>query len=194
VRDARDWTHAALFGALWGAAEATLGTALKVTQLPLSGLVMAAVGVLCLVTVRRLRPRIGICLVAGVVAAFLKVFTLGGVVVGPVVGIVSEAIVVELAMTATRSSLVGALVGGALALATTPLQRVISAGLIAGPDAVKALALASQVVAARIGLAKLSAGALLALVIVVTGGAGAAVGAWSWRVAGRVARRLRVSA
>ncbi|MFI5166043.1 MAG: hypothetical protein ACHQQS_05450 [Thermoanaerobaculales bacterium] len=194
MRDARDWTHAALFGALWGAAEATLGTALKVTQLPLSGLVMAAVGVLCLVTVRRLRPRIGICLVAGVVAAFLKVFTLGGVVVGPVVGIVSEAMVVELAMTATRSSLVGALVGGALALATTPLQRVISAGLIAGPDAVKALALASQAVAARIGLAKLSAGALLALVIVVTGGAGAAVGAWSWRVAGRVARRLRGSA
>jgi hypothetical protein len=191
VRDARAWTHAALFGSLWGAAEASLGSVLKAANVPLSGLAMAAVGVLCLLTVRRLQPTVGINLVTGVVAACVKVFSLGGLVLGPVAGIVAEALVVELAMTATASSAAGAVAGGALALAEAPLQMVFTAVVITGPEAAAALDKAARALAAGVSAPAASPLGVLAAVAGAAALIGGVVGALSWRVAGRVARRVR---
>jgi hypothetical protein len=191
MKDARAWTHAALFGSLWGAAEASLGTVLKATQLPLSGVVMASVGVLCLATARRLQPTAGISLATGAVAAFLKVFSLGGLVLGPVAGILAEAALVEIAMTATASSTLGAIVGGALALAEAPLQMVLTAMVITGPAAAAALAKAARLLAAGVSLPGASPVAVLAAITGISALIGGVVGGLCWRVAGRVARRLR---
>lgn len=191
MRDARAWTHAALFGSLWGAAEASLGSVLKAANVPLSGLAMGAVGVLCLLTVRRLQPTVGVNLVTGVVAACVKVFSLGGLVLGPVAGIVAEALVVELAMTATASSAAGAVVGGALALAEAPLQMAFTAVVITGPEAAAALDKAARVLAAGVSAPAASPLGVLAAVAGAAALIGGVVGALSWWVAGRVARRVR---
>ena len=191
MRDARAWTHAALFGSLWGAAEASLGTVLKAAHIPLAGLVMASIGVLCLLTVRRLQPVVGVSLATGVVAAFLKVFSLGGLVLGPAAGIVAEAALVELAMSATGSSAIGALLGGALALAEAPLQMAFTAVVITGPEAAAALGKAARALASGISLPAVSPLAVLVAVTAASALAGAAVGGFCWRVAGRVARRVR---
>jgi hypothetical protein len=191
VKDARAWTHAALFGSLWGAAEASLGTVLKAAHIPLAGLVMASIGVLCLLTVRRLQPVVGVSLATGVVAAFLKVFSLGGLVVGPAAGILAEAALVELAMTASASSAIGAVLGGAMALAEAPLQMVFTAFVITGPEAAAALERAARALASGISLPAASPLAVLLAVAAASALAGAAVGGLSWRVAGRVVRRVR---
>jgi hypothetical protein len=190
VKDARAWTHAALFGSLWGAAEASLGTVLKAAHIPLAGLIMASIGVLCLLTVRRLQPVVGVSLATGVVAAFLKVFSLGGLVLGPAAGILAEAALVELAMTATASSTIGAVLGGALALAEAPLQMVFTAVVITGPEAAAALERAARALASVISLPAASPLAVLVAVAAASALAGAAVGGLSWRVAGRVVRRV----
>jgi hypothetical protein len=190
VNDARAWTHAALFGSLWGAAEASLGTVLKAAHIPLAGLIMASIGVLCLLTVRRLQPVVGVSLATGVVAAFLKVFSLGGLVLGPAAGILAEAALVELAMTATASSTIGAVLGGALALAEAPLQMVFTAVVITGPEAAAALERAARALASVISLPAASPLAGLVAVAAASALAGAAVGGLSWRVAGRVVRRV----
>jgi hypothetical protein len=192
VRDARAWTHAALFGSLWGAAEVSLGTVLKAAQVPLSGMVMAGIGVLCLLTARRLQPNPGVCLAAGTVAAFLKVFSLGGLIVGPVAGILAEAALVELAMTATRTSAVGAVLGGALAFAEAPLQMVFTVLVITGPQAA-ALARVAQRLASGLSFPAVSPAAVVGAVAVLAALLGAVVGGASWRVADRVARRLGAS-
>jgi hypothetical protein len=194
VKDARAWTHAALFGSLWGAAEASLGTALKAGHVPLSGLIMASIGVLCLLTVRRLQPTAGVSLVTGVVAACLKIFSLGGLVIAPAVGILAEAALVELAMTATASSALGAIAGGALALAEPPLQMVFTAVVITGPEAAAAIEKAARALAAQRWFPAASPLGVLAAVAIISALLGAAVGALSWRVAGRVVRRVRGSA
>jgi hypothetical protein len=191
VKDARTWTHAALFGSLWGAAEASLGTVLKAAHIPLAGLVMASIGVLCLLTVRRLQPAAGVSLATGFVAAFLKVFSLGGLVLGPAAGILAEAALVELAMTASASSAIGAVFGGALALAETPLQMALTAFVITGPEAVAALERAARALASAISLPAASPLAVLLAVAGASALVGAAVGGLSWRVAGRVVRRVR---
>jgi hypothetical protein len=190
VRDARSWTYAALFGSLWGAAEASLGAIAKATQLPLSGLPMAALGVVCLVVARRLRPAPGLSGVMGVVAAFLKVFSLGGLIVGPVVAILVEALLVELAMTLGNSSRPAAVLGGALALAASPMQMVLTALLVTGPEAALALDTLARRAASAVGLPSASAAAVMAILMVATAVAGGLLALYACRLAARVGRRL----
>jgi hypothetical protein len=190
VRDARPWTHAALFGALWGAAELTLGTALNLSRLPFAGVVMGLIGLTCLVTLRRLQPRPGVCLLAGAVAVFLKVFMVGGVSLGPLLGIGGEAVLVELAFTLTASRQPGAVLAGILALAAPPGQLVLWLWLLGGRDTLDAYGRATRAVLALVGLGELSGVAILGLVLGAFAGGGAAAGWWSWRLAGRVQQRL----
>lgn len=188
--DARPWTQAALFGALWGAMELSLGTVLQLGRVPLKGLLMGSLGLLCLVTLRRLQPRPGVCLTAGAVAVFLKVFTLGGFFPGPIIGIAGEALVMELAFTLTFSRAAGAVVGGALALALNPVQMFLMTWVVAGPEAVGAALHATRLAAQRLGVVGIDGTTILITLVAINGGFGAAVGALSWVVAGRVRRRI----
>jgi len=190
VTDVRPWTYAALFGALWGALEASLGTAAHLAKLPLRGTLMGLAGLLCLLCLRRLQPRPGVCLLAGVVAMFLKVFTLGGLYPGPLIGIAVQALAVELAMTASGGRAVGAALGGAVTLATNPLQKLAMTWVVAGGDAMRAVLDLMAAAASAVGLGGLRPAAVVAAVAALYGVAGAAGGLWAWWVAGRVARRL----
>lgn len=192
MKDVRPWTYAALFGALWGALEATLGTAVYLGKLPMRGTLMGLAGLLCLVCLRRLQPRPGVCLLAGVVAVFLKVFTLGGLYPGPLIGITVQALAVEIAMTASGGRAVGAAVGGAVTMATNPLQKLAMTWVVAGDEAMRAALELFRASAAVLGLDGLSAELVVGLVVAFAATLGAAGGLWAWWVAGRVARRLGV--
>jgi len=190
MTDVRPWTYAALFGALWGALEATMGTALYLGRVPFKGTMMGIVGLLCLICLRRLQPRPGVCLLAGAVAVFLKVFTLGGFYAGPIIGITVEALSVEIAMTGLGGGAIGAAVGGFMTMATNPLQKLVTARIVAGPEAVKASFQLLEESAAALGFSEIRAVALFASIVVATGLVGSAGALWAWWVAGRVAERL----
>jgi len=191
MNDARAWTTAALFGALWGAAEVTIGLLLKASGVPFYGLLLASIGVVCMVTARRLRPAPGSTLIMGLVVALLKVFSAGGLALGSVLGILLEATVLEIAFTATGSSGAGALLGGGLALASAPAQNFAWIFLIAGPQAAEALQRTVRRIGALVGLGSFSLWGLLAVPVLAAGVLGVLVGAFAWRTAGRVRRRLR---
>jgi hypothetical protein len=190
VKDVRPWTYAALFGTLWGAIEATLGTALYLSKLPLRGTIIGLAGILCLVCLRRLQPRPGVCLLAGVVAVFLKIFTLGGLYTGPIIGISVQALALEIAFTGTGSRAIGAAIGGFIALATNPLQMVLTMWVVMGSDAVRAYLRVLQEAAAAVGLGVVRPEYVFGAVVVAKGLVGFAGGFWAWWVAGRVMRRL----
>ena len=190
MKDVRPWTYAALFGTLWGALEATLGTAVYLGRVPFKGTMMGIIGLLCLICLRRLQPRPGVCLLAGAVAVFLKVFTLGGFYLGPVVGITVQALSVEIAMTGLGGGALGAAVGGFVTTATNPLQKLVTARIVAGPEAVAASLRLLEESAGALGLHGVRAVVLLGAVVVLTGLVGSAGGVWAWWVAGRVELRL----
>ena len=190
MRDVRPWTYAALYGALWGALEATVGTAVYLGKLPFRGTIMGLLGLLCLVCLRRLQPRPGVCLLAGAVAIFLKIFTLGGLYPGPIIGIAVQALAVEIAMTGSGGRSIGAAIGGAVTLATNPLQKVGMMWLVAGSEAVGAYLKVLQETAAVVGLGSVRPAVVFAVVVTATGLVGAVGGLWAWWVAGRVMRRL----
>jgi hypothetical protein len=183
MKDLRPWTHAALYGALWGALEATAGTALHLGRVPFRGEVMGLLGLVCLVCLRRLQPRVGVVLAAGLTAMFLKVFTLGGFFLGPLVGIAVQTLAVEIGFIVARGP-VAAAVGGAVALGTNPVQRVITAWIVGGSEA------ATAVLRAVGRLGGIDAWWILFALVGLTGSIGVLGGVWAWRLAGRVVRRL----
>lgn len=190
MNDARQWTYAALFGALWGALEASVGTAVHLGRMPLRGMLMGILGLLCLVCLRRLQPRPGVCLLAGLVAAFLKIFTLGGLYPGPLVGIMVEAVAVELAMTLSGGRALGAVFGGAVTLGTNPLQKLAMTWLVAGTEAMRSIVDIGEKTVASVGLQGLGPVAIVTALVTTQAVVGALGGLWAWRVAGRVARRV----
>lgn len=95
----RDLVTLAVFGALWGLVETSLGTLLKSLHLPMSGLVLSGVALFIALTARVIVPRRGSTLFIAAIALLLKLFSVGSVVVGPLVGILSEALVVELVLS-----------------------------------------------------------------------------------------------
>ena len=183
MKDLRPWTHAALFGALWGVLEATAGTVLHLGRAPLRGEIMGLLGLVCLVCLRRLQPRVGVVLVAGLAAIFLKVFTMGGLYPGPLIAIGIQALAVEIGFFVARGP-VAAAIGGAVALGTNPVQRVLMAWAVSGSEA------ATAVIRAVGELGGVEPIPVLGAFVGLAATLGAVGGIWSWRLAGRVSRRL----
>lgn len=98
----RELVTLAVFGALWGVAEISLGSLFHVLDLPLSGTLMAAIGLAIALTGRIFLPRKGSTFFIGVIATILKLFSIGSVVISPMIAILSEALIAELVLTLSR--------------------------------------------------------------------------------------------
>lgn len=189
ARDARVWTHAALFGSLWGALEMSVGTVVKASRIPLAGVVMACLGLLCMITLRRLQPWPGVVFTAGVVAAFLKVFALGGLYPGPIVAILMEAAMVELAFLTLGNRVAAAVAGGALSVGIGPAQLLITLRLVAGREILESVIAGARRLLVALDAPHLPAVSVLLAVMIAFSLVGAAAGAAAWGMAGRVLRR-----
>jgi hypothetical protein len=129
----RELATLAVFGALWGLSEATLGSVLKTLNIPMSGVALSSIGLTIALVGRVFVPRRGSTLFIGVIAMLVKLFSLGGVIIGPMVGIITEAIVAELALSLSGRPrrLVFAL-AGALGVAWVMLQPLVTGPLLFG--------------------------------------------------------------
>jgi hypothetical protein len=129
----RELATIAVFGTLWGISEITLGSVLKSLNVPFSGAVLAAIGLTIALIGRVFVPKKGSTLFIGVIAMLLKLFSLGGVIIGPMVGIFGEALVAEIILsllgTPRRFSLIMA---GALGVVWTLLQPFVTGPLLFG--------------------------------------------------------------
>lgn len=190
MKDARDWTAAALVGALWGALELSIGTALHLSRIPLRGTLMAVAGLICLVTLRRLRGGPGSVMLAGMIAASLKIFTLGGLYPGPLIGILVEAVVVEVCFDVFGCRRAAAVLGGAVVLGVTPIQMTLMVWVVAGRETVAATAMALRRGLEWLGVGSIPASGVLTGVVVVMAAIGGLAGWWAWAVSDSVARRL----
>ena len=129
----RELATLAVFGALWGLVEISLGAFLKSLNIPLSGMVLAAIGLFIALIGRVFVPKVGSTLFIGVIATFLKLFSLGGVIIGPMVGILTEAIVAEIALTSFKKpSRTAFTVAGALGVTWVLIQPFITNPLLFG--------------------------------------------------------------
>ncbi|MBI9045057.1 MAG: hypothetical protein JEZ06_11255 [Anaerolineaceae bacterium] len=129
----RELTTLAVFGVLWGIVEISLGSVLKSLNIPLSGVVLSTLGLILMMIGRVFVPKKGSSLFIGVLACILKLFSLGGVIIGPMIGIITEAVIVELLLSLsanpTRAKFVFA---GAIGVFWCMIQPFVTGPLLFG--------------------------------------------------------------
>jgi hypothetical protein len=134
----RELVYVAIFGAIWGALELTLGSYLHVIFPPLAdtflvGLLMASLGAIVALIGRHFVPRTGSVFMISVVAAILKMISIGGVTVGPLVAILAEGLLMELGLILARRPTRWAFVfAGALAVAWNFFHKFIMMYILFG--------------------------------------------------------------
>lgn len=191
----RELATLAVFGALWGLVEISLGSVLKTLNVPLSGMVLAAIGLTVALVGRVFVPRRGSTLFIGVIAMLLKLFSLGGVVIGPMVGIFTEALVAEIVLSLAGKPRRGALVlAGALGVAWVLVQPFVTGPLLFGRTIftvwLDLLDLGKQLLGIDASAAIWIVLSLLAIYMAV----GALAGWLSWDIAKLLQKRLGRSA
>lgn len=123
----------AVFGALWGVVEISLGALLHAIDIPLSGMVLAATGLAVALTGRLFVPRRGSTLFIGVIAMALKLFSIGSVVLGPMIGILSEALVAEAILSLfNRPTRFALLLAGGLGVLWTLIHPFVTNPILFG--------------------------------------------------------------
>jgi hypothetical protein len=172
------WSHVAAFGALWGGIEITLGSFLHTLRFPFAGVLLSSLGAMLLIAARQILPARGASLATAVVAALCKSISPGGVILGPMVGIATEGLLVEIALLlAPRHLFSGAVAGGLCALWAT-FQQVLSQIVFYGAEVITLYLVALRRARDWLGLPLAAGwwalGALLGVVLLIGCGAGIA--------------------
>jgi hypothetical protein len=191
----RDWVYIAVFGALWGAIEITLGAYLHVIFPPLAdtflvGMIMAGLGGIIALTGRHFVPYTGSVLMIGVVTALLKALSLGGVKVGPMVAILAESLLIEAGLLACQPSRWGFALAGALAVSWNFFHKFVMMRLLFGQGVSEVAIKMVKEGSALLGLDVRYSIAILVVLFFVRLVVGAMAGWLAWDLGGAVQRRL----
>jgi hypothetical protein len=125
----------AVFGTLWGASEMSLGAVFHSLKIPLASVFLATIGLILMLLCRIFVPRRGATFFTGVIAMLLKLFSIGSFVIGPMIGIIAEAIIAELVLSAfQRPTRLVFMFAGALSILWSLIQPFFTGLLIFGRD------------------------------------------------------------
>jgi len=182
----------AVFGALWGVVEIGLGSVLHAIKIPLTGLVLTAMGLLVALIGRLFVPKRGSTFFIGVIATVLKLFSIGNIIIGPMIGILTEALVAELILDIfpipTRLSFILAVAGGAL---WTLIQPFVTGLLIFGRSLLSIWLDTIDAGSRLLGLSSQAALWIVLALILLHLAVGAAGGWLAWSLGQIVSIRLR---
>ena len=131
----RELVTLTVFATLWGAVEISLGSLLHMLNVPMSGPLLAAIGLAIALIGRLFVPRRGSTIYIGVIVMVLKLFSIGSVVLGPMLGILIEAGIAEIVLTAFgRPRRLSFVLAGALGVLWTLAQPFFTGIVLFGRD------------------------------------------------------------
>ena len=179
----RDLVYIGVFGALWGVLELSLGSLLHMVNLPFTGGVMVVLGISIALIGRMFVPKVGSIFLIGVVSALLKLLSMGGVVINPLIGILAESVLAELAVSGLGgSSRVSYMLAGILAALWTVFQPVLTMGIMGGAGIVSSLSFIAERGARTLGVGADVVIAIFAVLIAVHVALGVLGGLLGWEV------------
>lgn len=188
----RALVYIGVFGALWGAVETTLGSVFHTLNVPFSGLMLTGIGMATALIGRLFVPQRGSVFFIGVVAAFLKMFSIGGIVILPVFAILVESLIAELVLSLRpRPGRAIFVLAGSLACFWPFVHPFITQGILAGSGIFTIYTRTIRNGARLLGLPDTAVLAVLAALIVLHLLVGAAAGLLAWDAGRVIARRLR---
>lgn len=187
----RELVLLAVFGVLWGIVEMSLGTVLKSLNVPFSGAVLGGIGLAIVLIGRLFVPRRGSSIFIGVIAMLLKLFSLGGVVVGPMVGIFGEALIAELVLSlGGQPRRVLFMLAGGLGVLWTLLQPFVTGPLLFGVSLVETWSNTINQGSSALGMDSSAVFIIVILLIVIRLVIGGIAGWFAWDVGRELQKRL----
>ena len=133
------WLKAAVLGSLWAAVEILLGSFLHNLRVPFSGSTLAFIAVWLVIAFSRNWKEKGLIWRAGLIAALMKSISPSAVILGPMIGIFTEALLLELAIRILGRNLFGFVVGGSLAVLSALMHKAVNLLILYGFDLVLVL-------------------------------------------------------
>ncbi|MBL7192004.1 hypothetical protein ISS30_09935 [bacterium] len=108
----RRTAYLAVFGAVWGGMEMVMGGILHSMQIPLRGMIMSTIGAFILCAGRLWIGGRGTAVSIGVITAFLKLFSIGGLVLSPAIAIIMESLIAEIVFDIMGAKRLSCLISG----------------------------------------------------------------------------------
>ncbi|NCA86763.1 MAG: hypothetical protein EOM83_14540 [Clostridia bacterium] len=191
VLDSR-WLQASVVGSLWASTEIILGSFLHNLQMPFAGTLLAMLGVM-LLTAFHQRWRVkGLFWRAGIICALMKSISPSAILLGPMTGILAEALLLELVVRIAGANLVGYLLAGAVALSSAIVHKIITLLIMYGFDIVNVISNLYAFAADQLGFTAISPRLALLLLFALYALLGMAAAAAGYFV-GKKNSRLSVS-
>ena len=133
------WLKAAVAGSLWASIEIIVGSFLHNLSIPFSGTILSFAGVYLLVSFFQVWKENGLIWRAGLICALMKSISPSAIILGPMIGIMSEALLLEMTIFLLGRNMAGYITGGGLAVLSTLIQKAINLLILYGFDFVSIL-------------------------------------------------------
>jgi nucleoside-triphosphatase THEP1 len=133
------WLKASVIGSFWASIEIILGSFLHNLKVPLSGTILSFISVFLLISFLQIWKENGLVLRAGIICALMKSISPSALIIGPMIGIFTEAMLLEFFIWFLGKNLLGYMAGGAFAILSALLHKLVSLIILYGFDFVKIL-------------------------------------------------------
>jgi nucleoside-triphosphatase THEP1 len=161
------WLKASVLGSIWASIEILLGTFLHNLKIPFSGMILSLIGVWLIISFLQVWKERGLVWRAGIICALMKSISPSAIILGPMIGIFTEALLIEFFIFVLGKNIVGYLFAGAFAVLSSLLQKFFSLLILYGFDFLKILNDLYHFAVKQIGLNALSPSNLLIVITTI---------------------------
>jgi hypothetical protein len=131
------WLKAAVVGGLWASIEIIIGSFFHNLRIPFAGSILAANGTILMIAFYQMWPEKGLIWRAGLIAALMKSISPSAIILGPMIGILSEAFIIEFFIRFFGNNVISLSIAGALSVSSALIHKVFSLLLLYGFNIVK---------------------------------------------------------
>ena len=131
------WLKAAVLGGLWATIEIILGSFFHNLRIPFSGTLLAMNGIILMIAFYQRWTEKGLIWRAGLICALMKSISPSAVILGPMVGIMTEALILSLLVYLLGNRLLTYLIAAPLAVFSALIHKIISVLILYGYNIVK---------------------------------------------------------
>lgn len=131
------WLKAAVLGGLWASVEIIIGSFFHNLRLPFAGTILSVNATLLMIAFYQMWPEKGLIWRAGLIAALMKSISPSAIILGPMIGILSEALIIEAFLRLFGNNLISLSLAGALSVSSALIHKVVSLLILYGLNILK---------------------------------------------------------
>lgn len=161
------WMKAAVAGGLWASFEIIVGSLLHNLHLPFSGTLLATFSVILMISFLQLWNESGLIWRAGLICGLMKSLSPSAVILGPMTGIMMEALFMDVVLFVVGRHMIGYVLAGMAALLSTILHKLASLFILYGKDLVNIYTNLFRFIQKQLGLLEASPGDLIIGILIL---------------------------